>query len=81
VFTKPGQLYKKAGYVLALKGDQGSLREEVGIFVTEQKATGFTDTKITRAQTVDGDHGRIETRTYTLFHDVAWLQDATVGPD
>jgi predicted transposase YbfD/YdcC len=22
---------------------------------------------------VDGDHGRIETRKYTLIHDVAWL--------
>ena len=26
-------------------------------------------------QTVDGDHGRIETRTYTAIHDVAWLQE------
>ena len=26
-------------------------------------------------QTVDGDHGRIETRTYTVIHDVAWLQE------
>ena len=26
-------------------------------------------------KTVDGDHGRIETRTYTAIHDVAWLQE------
>jgi len=25
--------------------------------------------------TVDGDHGRIETRTYTLSTDIAWLQE------
>jgi predicted transposase YbfD/YdcC len=65
---------KKAGYVLALKGNQGSLREDVEVFVAEQKATGFKDTTISRDETVDGDHGRIETRTTTVIHDVAWLQ-------
>ena len=39
---------KKADYVLALKGNQGSLREDVELFVAEQKATGFKDTKISR---------------------------------
>lgn len=65
---------KKADYVLALKGNQGSLREDVEVFVVEQKANGFKDTKISRDQTVDGDHGRIETRTITVIHDVDWLQ-------
>ncbi len=66
---------KKADYVLALKGNQGSLREDVEVFVAEQKAVSFKDTKISRDQTVDGDHGRIETRTTTVIHDVAWLQE------
>lgn len=65
---------KKADYVLALKGNQGSLREDVEVFAAEQKANGFKDAKVTRDQTVDGDHGRIETRTCTVFHDVAWLK-------
>lgn len=65
---------KKADYVLALKGNQGSLREDVELFIAEQKATGFKDTTISRDQTVDGDHGRIETRTTTVIDDVAWLQ-------
>lgn len=65
----------KADYVLALKGNQGTLREDVEVFAAEQKANGFKDTKISQDQTVDGDHGRIETRTYTVFHDVAWLQE------
>ena len=64
---------KKADYVLALKGNQGSLREDVGLFVAEQQANGFKDTQISRHETVDGDHGRIETRTVTVIHDVAWL--------
>ena len=66
---------KKADYVLALKGNQGSLREDVELFVAEQKAAGFRDTTISRDQTVDGDHGRIETRTTTVIHDIGWLQE------
>jgi predicted transposase YbfD/YdcC len=65
---------KKADYMLALKGNQGSLRDDVELFVAEQKAAGFKDTEISRDQTIDGDHGRIETRTTTVIHDVAWLQ-------
>jgi predicted transposase YbfD/YdcC len=66
---------KKADYILALKGNQGTLREDVEVFAVEQKANGFKDTKISKHQTVDADHGRIETRNYTVIHDVAWLQD------
>ena len=66
---------KKADYILALKGNQGSLREDVELFVTEQKANDFKDTTVSHHQTVDGDHGRIETRDVTVIHDVGWLQD------
>ena len=66
---------KGADYVLALKGNQGTLCEDVELFATEQKAAGFKHTKVSRHETVDGDHGRIETRTYTVIHDVAWLQE------
>ena len=68
-------LAKKADYVLALKGNQGTLREDVELFAAEQKANGFKDATVTRHQTVDGDHGRIETRTYTAIHDVDWLKE------
>ena len=66
---------KKADYVLALKGNQGLLREDVEVFMAEQKAASFQNTTISRHETVDGDHGRIETRTTTVIHDTAWLQD------
>jgi len=66
---------KKADYVLALKGNQGTLREDVEVFAAEQQANGFKDTHVSRDQTVDGDHGRIETRIYTVFHEVDWLQE------
>jgi predicted transposase YbfD/YdcC len=65
---------KKADYVFGLKGNQGSLREDVDVFIAEQKAKDFADTTITRAQTIDADNGRIETRTTTVIHDVDWLR-------
>ena len=65
---------KKADYILALKGNQGTLRDDVELFVNEQKANNFKDTTITTDKTVDADHGRIETRKTTVIHDVAWLR-------
>jgi predicted transposase YbfD/YdcC len=67
-------LDKRADYVLAVKDKQGTLREDVEVFVEEQKANGFQHTTISRDQTVDGDHGRIETRTTTVIHDAEWLR-------
>ena len=67
-------LDKKADYVLALKGNQGSLREDVEVFVAEQQSKGFADTVVSQDTTIDGDHGRIETRTTTVIHDVGWIQ-------
>ena len=65
---------KKADYVLALKGNQSALHDDVKTFVDEQKTKNFADTTVSRAETVDGDHGRIETRKFTVIHDVEWLR-------
>src|SRR5436190_6316345 len=66
---------KKADYMLALKGNQGTLRNDVELFANEQNAKDFKDTTISRHKTVDADHGRIETRRTTVLHDVGWLQE------
>jgi predicted transposase YbfD/YdcC len=66
---------KKADYLLALRGNQGCLREDVELFANEQKAKDFKDATISQDKTVDGDHGRIETRRTTVFHDLGWLQE------
>jgi predicted transposase YbfD/YdcC len=66
---------KKADYILALKGNQGMLREDVELFANEQKTRGFADATVSAHETTDGDHGRIETRRVTVVHDVAWLQE------
>jgi predicted transposase YbfD/YdcC len=65
---------KKADYVFGLKGNQGSLRDDVELRVNEQKTRNFADSTISRAETIDADNGRIETRTTTVIHDVDWLR-------
>ena len=71
---------KKADYILALKGNQGSLRQDVELFANEQKASDFKNTTVSRHESVDGDHGRIETRAVTVIHDIDWLQERHQWP-
>ena len=68
-------LDKNANYILALKSNQGTLREDVELFTAEQKTNGFQNATVSQHETVDGDHGRIETRKYTVFHDISWLKE------
>jgi predicted transposase YbfD/YdcC len=68
-------LDRRADYILALKGNQGTLKDDVKLFVEEQKGLDFKDTKVSFDKTIDGDHGRIETRETTVIHDVKWLQE------
>lgn len=65
----------KADYIIALKGNQGALHEDVKLFAAEQQENGFKDAAISRFETLDGEHGRIETRRYTVIHDVEWLRE------
>jgi len=67
-------LERQADCVPALKGNQGKLREGVELFAQSHKSRDFAQTKGTRHQGAEGDHGRIETRTTTVFHDVHWLE-------
>jgi len=70
----------KADYIIALKGNQGTLHEDVKLFAAEQQENGFKDAAISRFETLDGEHGRIETRRYTVIHDVEWLRERHDGP-
>jgi predicted transposase YbfD/YdcC len=71
---------KNADYILALKGNQGTLKDDAKLFVDEQRAVDFKDAKVSRDKTVDGDHGRIETREITVIHDVEWLKERHEWP-
>jgi predicted transposase YbfD/YdcC len=62
-----------ADYVLALKDNHPTLSEEVTLFLNEARATGFADIAHAYHETVDGDHGRIETRRYWITSEIEWL--------
>src|ERR1700759_4809909 len=55
-------------YLLALKDNQASLHDEVRHFFDDPAAIIHS-----RVETIDGDHGRIETRRHRVSHEVSWL--------
>lgn len=55
-------------YVLALKKNQPSLHGEVERYFADPDADALPPLTVT-----DKDHGRIETRTYRVSHEVGWL--------
>ena len=65
---------QKADYVLALKGNQGTLLDDVRLFLDDP------ETRLDSATEVDKGHGRIETRTASVSGDIAWLHDSHHWP-
>ena len=59
---------KGGDYLLALKRNQPTLHDEVVTYFDDPASTGGAT-----VSTLDKDHGRIETRTTTVTHDVGWL--------
>ena len=69
-----------ADYTLGLKGNHGIMFDEV-----KQHYDGATETILTKKtsdffETVDGDHGRIETRKYWISDDIDWLSNKENWP-
>jgi predicted transposase YbfD/YdcC len=64
---------KGADYILALKGNQSTLQQEVEGFFEHADKTDFKDIAHTTHQTVDGEHGRIEVRRVWAITEVGWM--------
>jgi len=64
-----------ADYVFSLKGNQGNLQKEVQLLFEDAKKDGFKNLSHDSFTTVDGDHGRIETRRCTTVSDVDWFEE------
>jgi predicted transposase YbfD/YdcC len=62
-------------YALALKGNQGTLHDDVRRFLDDPECGASS-----AAPVVDGDHGRIETRTAMVSSDIKWLQEGHQWP-
>ena len=66
---------QQADYVLALKGNQGALRDDVEEFFIEQKANNYANCTPSQHETLEKSHGRIETRTVTVVGAIDWLKE------
>ena len=71
---------QQADYVIGLKGNQGSLRDDVELFPDEHPERDIGGEFIEESEAVDADHGRIETRRYTVCSNVEWLTDRHKWP-
>lgn len=64
-----------ADYVLALKGNHETALEEVSTFLLDAKDKDFKGVSHDFLETVEKDHGRIETRRYWISEEIDWFQD------
>jgi predicted transposase YbfD/YdcC len=71
---------KGGDYVLSLKGNQTRLHDDIRTFFADAETRAFRDLPHTTAETVDGDHGRIEVRRAWATDDLAWLADRPRWP-
>jgi predicted transposase YbfD/YdcC len=62
-----------ADYVLALKGNQGGLFEDVQWLFQQAQASGFEDVAHSFAQSIDKGHGRIEIRRCWTMTELDYL--------
>ncbi len=67
--TAEGIIDQGGDYVLASKGNQETLFDDVKTFLDDPQAT------VSAATEVDAGHGRIEHRTAAVSTDIAWLQE------
>lgn len=71
---------KEADYVLALKGNQGTLRSDVELLFDDQKASDYKDISVDTHETIEKNGGRIETRIVTATSDCAFLTSTHKWP-
>jgi predicted transposase YbfD/YdcC len=64
---------KSADYVLAVKGNQGSLSEDIQLFFEEKLPSKMKYVTHDYYKTLEKDHGRVEKREYYITEEIAWL--------
>ncbi len=66
---------QEADYVLSLKGNQGTLHEEVEEYFAWAKSINFKDVESDYYRTLEKDHGRIEERRCFVTEDIDWFTE------
>lgn len=70
---------QEGDYVLALKGNQGQIFEDVRLFFADATERGFAGMRARCHETTAKDHGRIEKRRYWLVQKIGWLEGQKEG--
>jgi len=63
----------KGDYVISLKGNQGTTKEDVEDFYQDSLKLGFEDIKYDYYETLEKSHGRIETKKYYITEDLSLI--------
>lgn len=73
---------KKGDYLFCLKGNQESLHDEVKYFFDECRAANYEDVEHRYFESVEKDHGRIETRRCWIVEEdaIGWLERGDQWP-
>jgi len=66
---------KKADYVLAVKGNQPSLMQDIVDWFDFAEQNDFKGFDCDNCKTIDKGHGRIEKRKYYITEDIEWLAE------
>jgi predicted transposase YbfD/YdcC len=64
---------KKADYVLSLKENQPQLYGDIKLYMDDIILSSKENEAFSYYETIDADHGRIETRKYWITSDIDWL--------
>ena len=65
---------KRADYVISLKGNQGTLHQQVKDYLDWAERIGFKEIRSDYCETLEKDHGRIETRRCWVTEEIGWLE-------
>ena len=66
---------KGANYVLALKGNQGNLHKDIGLFFEDAHAQDFKNIPVEYEKIIEKNRDRIEERRYWITNQVGWLKE------
>ena len=64
----------EAHYMIALKGNQGTLEAEAVNFFEQARTVAYEDASCDRYSEVEKGHGRIEEREVTITSELSWLE-------
>lgn len=72
---------KEGDYLFSLKGNQGTLKEDVELFFQGAEKSGWKDIPYEQVRSLEKGHGRIETREVYIVRDIDWLEQKVKWPN